>query len=420
MSLMNCRVEKHIPVLIVVLVACQANVFLHAAGAASSDTRWVSTWTTAMQPTDSTFNHQTIRMVVRTTLGGNQARIRLSNLYGTEALSIGSAHLGLRQKDAVVDPHTDRTLSFSGRSSTVIPPGAYVISDPVRLDVPELGDLAISIYLPQSTRLTTGQGVGLQTTYISPVGDYSGQPDMPVSATVLSYYWLAEIYVARTTPASVIVALGDSITNGFGSTPNANKSWPSVLGELLLAKFKDSRVSVVNEGVGGNRITLPSHDVHGSNALARFDRDAMDHPGLSGVIFLEGINDIGSPPSADGKYVSSEDLIAGAQQIVERCHLRGIKIIGGTLTPYAGAPYFSIAGEATRKAFNQWIRNSGSFDAVIDFDRALQDPEQTDRFLPAYDSGDHLHPSNAGYQAMAAEAALVLAHASIIGVKPTK
>jgi lysophospholipase L1-like esterase len=166
---------------------------------------------------------------------------------------------------------------------------------------------------------------------------------------------------------------------------------------------------MLNEGVGGNRILLPSHDIYSSNALARFDRDALDHPGLSKVIFLEGINDIGSPAGTGGKYVTPEDLIAATQQIIARCHLHGIKIFGGTLTPYAGAPYFSVVGEATREAFNQWIRNSGSFDEVIDFDRAVQDPKHPDRFLPAYDCGDHLHPSDAGYQAMAAAAAAVLA-----------
>jgi lysophospholipase L1-like esterase len=408
MSSMNLRIRNFALILMAAFIACQSGVSLHEAWAADSDTHWVSTWTTAMQPTDSNLNNQTIRMVVRTTLGGTQVRIRLSNLYGTEGLSIGAAHIGLRQKDAIVVPDTDRTLTFSGRPSTLIPPGAYVISDPVPLDVPQLSDLAISIYLPQSTGLTTGQGVGLQTTYISPVGNYSSQSDMPVSTTTMSYYWLAEVYVARAAPASVIVAFGDSITNGTKSTPGANKSWPGVLGELLL-KQKDLQVSVVNEGVGGNRILLPSHDVYSSNALARFDRDAMDHPGLSSVIFLEGINDIGSPPSSDGKYVAPEDLIAGTQQIIARCHLRGIKIIGSTLVPFAGAPYFSVGGEVTRKAFNQWIRTSGSFDAVIDFDRAIQDPKQTDRFLPAYDSGDHLHPSDAGYAAMAAAAAVILA-----------
>jgi lysophospholipase L1-like esterase len=165
---------------------------------------------------------------------------------------------------------------------------------------------------------------------------------------------------------------------------------------------------VINEGVGGNRILLPSHDSSSSNALARFERDALDHPGVSTVIFLEGINDIGSTPTSDGKFVTAADLEAAAQQIINRCHLRGIRIIGGTLPPYEGAPYFSVNGDQTRKAFNQWIRNNGLFDAVIDFEQAVQDPGQADRFLPAYDSGDHLHPSDTGYAAMAEAAARVV------------
>jgi len=362
-----------------------------------------------MQPTDSGFNNQTIRMIVRITLGGEQVRIRISNLYGTEALSVGEVYIGLQQQGPAIVPATNRKLTFSGQSSTRIPPGAYAISDPVGLQVPQLARLAITVFVPESTGLATGQGVGLQTTYISPAGNFAREAKMPVNSTAAAYYWLAEVYVARSAPASLVVAFGDSITNGYKSTTDANRNWPSVLGALLLNRSATVDISVVNEGVGGNRILLPSHDSRASNALARFDRDALDHPAVSTVIFLEGINDIGSDPGPDGKSVSAADLEAAAQQIVARCHLQGVKIIGGTLTPYKGAPYFSVNGEVTRKAFNQWIRNSGAFDAVIDFDQAVQDPQQTDRFLPAYDSGDHLHPSDAGYEAMAEAAARALA-----------
>lgn len=369
---------------------------------------WVSTWATAMHPTETNLDRQTIRMIVRTTVGGEEVRIRLSNHFGTEALIVGEAHVALQDHGAAIVPLTDRVLGFSGRTSVSIPPGGYVITDPVHLQVPALGHLAITVYVPEATKMTTGQGVSLRTTYISPTGNFSGETTMPVDFTSFAYYWLAEVYVAHSAATKLIVAFGDSITNGYQSTTDADGSWPSILGELLLRRPSGANVSVISEGIGGNRILLPSHDSSGSNALARFDRDALDHPGVSAVIFLEGINDIGSDPSPEGKFVTAEDLEAAAQQIITRCHLRGVQIIGGTLAPFGGAPYFSVHGEVTRKAFNEWIRNSGSFDAVIDFDRALQNPDQTDRFLPAYDSGDHLHPSAAGYVAMANAAANVV------------
>lgn len=402
------KVRYLICALTTVLGALQTSYSSPNSSARDHSVRWVSTWATAMQPTDSSLNRQTIRMTVRTTVGGDQVRIRLSNYFGTENLIVGEANVALQDHGPAIVARTDRALSFSGRTSVSIPPGGYIISDPVHLRVSALGHLAITVYVPQATGVTTGQGVGLRTTYISPTGNFTGETIMPVDSTSVAYYWLAEVYVARSAATALIVAFGDSITNGYQSITDTDGSWPSILGELLLHRSSGANVSVIGEGVGGNRILLPTHDLSGSNALARFDRDALDHPGVSTVIFLEGINDIGSDPSSEGKFVTAEDLEAGAQQIITRCHLRGIKIIGGTLPPYGGAPYFSLGGEVTRKAFNKWIRNSGSFDAVIDFDRALQDPNQTDRFLPAYDSGDHLHPSAAGYRAMAHAAARVL------------
>jgi len=403
-----CKVGSLICALTTVLGALQTSYCLPDSAAKDPDVRWVSTWATAMQPTDSSFNRQTIRMTVRTALGGDQVRIRLSNHFGTEALIIGEAHVALHDHGPAIVPGTDRTLSFSGRASVSIPPGGYIISDPVPLQVSPLGHLAITVYVPETTGMTTGQGVGLRTTYISPTGNFAGETIMPVASTSVAYYWLAEVYAAHSAPAALIVAFGDSITNGYLSTNDADGSWPSILGELLRHRSSGADISVINEGVGGNRILLPSHDSSGSNALARFDRDALDHPHVSAIIFLEGINDIGSDPSPDGKIVTAGELEAATQQIITRCHLRGIKIIGGTLPPYGGAPYFSVNGEQTRKAFNEWIRNSDSFDAVIDFDEALQDPNQADRFAPAYDSGDHLHPGAAGYAAMAGAAARVV------------
>ncbi len=357
------------------------------------------------------FSNQTIRMIVRTTLGGKQVRIRLSNVYGNQSLSIGTAHIALAGQGSAIVAGTDHPLAFGGQPGIVIPPGGYALSDPVSLDVPRLGDLAVSVYLPGTTTASTGHSTGLRTTYISSAGDSTGAAEMPAGTTTLSYYWLTDVYVDADKPAPVIVAFGDSITDGAHATPNTNSSWPSVLGKLLLSKSDHARVAVLNEGIGGNRLL---HDITGSNALARFDRDAIDQPHASTVILLEGINDIGWPARPNSEYhdqaVTSADLIQAMQQLIARCHMHKIKIVGATLTPYDGAGYFSPGGEATREAVNQWILTSGAFDAVVDFAKVTADPAHPTHMLAAYDSGDHLHPADAGYQAMAAAAAEVIQH----------
>jgi len=375
-----------------------------------ADWHWMPTWTTAIHPTQVNFSNRTVRMVIRTAVGGQQIRIKLSNLCGTEKLLVKQARVAVQSTGPAIVPGSDRQLTFNAQTTVAIPPGASEISDPIDLTVPDLGRLTISLYIPNPTTLSSGQGVALQTTYLSPPGDFSQQAEMPVASTASAYYWVAEVLVARDKPAPVVVAFGDSITNGYGSTTGSYRSWPYLLNELLLSGNSTAAISVVNQGIGGNAILRPSNnDSFASNGLARFDRDALNHPAVSTVIFLEGINDIGSDPDADGKFVTAEELEAAAWQVILRCRMRHIQIIGGTLLPYQGAPYFRTAGELTRKAFNEWIRTSGSFDAVIDFEQALRDPQQPDRLLPAFDCGDHLHPSDAGYAAMARAAANVLA-----------
>jgi lysophospholipase L1-like esterase len=279
------------------------------------------------------------------------------------------------------------------------------------LDVPQLSDLAVTIYLPESPEGSTAHATGLRTCYISPAGDFTGAAEIPGHRTTRSYYWLTDVYVETDHRTPVVVAFGDSITDGAQSTPDTNSSWPSVLGKILLTQPKHSSVAVVNEGIGGNRLL---RDFAATNALARFDRDVINQPGVSTVILLEGINDIGrsGPPGGPfpNQVVTSAGLIQAMQQLIVRCHLHGIRIIGATITPYGGAAYESPDGDVTRKAVNQWILTSGAFDGVVDFAKAVGDPANPDRFLPAYDSGDHLHPQDAGYQAMAEAAAQVLDH----------
>ncbi len=381
---------------------------------------WVGTWAASPQyieapfaaPNPAAFNGQTVRQIIHTSVGGSRVRIRLSNEYGTTPLTVGAVTVARHAAGAAVVAGSSRTLTFSGRTAFTIPPGSPALSDPIDFDVPALGQLAISLYLPQNTTASTVHALGLSTSYVSPVGDYSGAVVMPTSVTVPSWYFLSGVSTSGVSHgtnhgaqrrAAAIVALGDSITDGFASTPDTNRRWPDLLAARLQARAEYRHVAVLNQGISGNRTLF---DLIGPNAQARLDRDVLGANGARWVILLEGINNIGIPGAfgLPNQQVSAEDIIAGHKQIVARARERGLKIYGGTLTPFEGTTfpgYFSAAGEAKRQAVNAWIRSSGAFDGVIDFDRALRDPAHPARMLAAYDSGDHLHPNDAGYQAMA-------------------
>lgn len=366
---------------------------------------WVATWGASPSAIlTAGFNNQTLRLIVHTSIGGERVRVRLSNALGTQSVTIGAAHIALQSTDASIVPGTDRALTFSGAPSFTIPPNALVLSDPVEFDVPALTNLAVSIYLPGATGPATNHSLGVQTSYVSSTGDFTGTTALPVDHTVTSWFFLSDVEVKADEDVAAIVTLGDSITDGFASTPSANHRWPNFLAVRLLAHHPHHAPAVVDQGISGNRIL---HDVAGPNALSRFDRDVLAQSGVRFVTVLEGINDIGFPgaiPAFAGEGVTADQIIAGHRQIIARAHARGLRIYGCTLTPFEGTifpGYFSAAGEAKRQAVNQWIRTSGAYDAVIDFDAATRDPSHPTRFLPAYDSGDHLHPNDAGYQAMA-------------------
>ena len=376
-------------------------------------TRWVGTWTASPQApeppiilaTPAQFDNQTIRQIVHISVGGSRMRVRLSNEYGRTPLVVGSAHIArqLAGNGASIMPGTDRTLTFGGRTGVTIPAGAPVLSDPVDLDAPALSNLAISIHLPKLTLASTFHSLGVQTTYVSSQGDFTAAGTLPTASTTTSWFFLSGVSVATRRPPAAIVALGDSITDGFASTVDANRRWPNLLAARLQAAPKLRHVAVMDHGISGNR-TL--HDFIGPNALARFDRDVLVAPGARWVVVLEGINNIGLPGvfGLAQEVVSADDIIFGYRQLIDRAHEKGLKIYGGTLTPFEGTTipgYFTPAGEVKRQAVNQWIRTSGAFDAVIDFDKAIRDPLHPTRMLPVYDSGDHLHPNDAGYQAMA-------------------
>ncbi|MEN3277847.1 MAG: hypothetical protein V7631_3637 [Massilia sp.] len=393
-------------------------------GSRDPSQQWVGTWGTApagppLAAQTQTFNDQTLRLVVHTSIGGTQVRIRVSNEHGTTPLRIGAANIARRAAGSEIVAGTDRVLTFSGSPSITIPAGAPVLSDPVDLDVPALSDLAVSLYLPGQVQATTIHGSAFQTNYVSLPGNFTGAATLPTQRTITSWPFLTEVDVSAP-GAGAIVALGDSITDGAVTTIDANRRWPDLLA-LRLQTTRDqagaspalralnSRLGVVNRGIGGNRLLRDPGEqpLFGRAALARFDRDVLATAGVRHLIVLIGINDIGHPGTGTipaTEAVTAQDLIAGYRQLIARAHAKGIPVYGATLTPFEGTVfpgYHTPEKEAVRQAVNNWIRSSDEFDAVIDFDRALRDPARPTRMLPAYDSGDHLHPNDLGMQAMA-------------------
>ena len=339
-------------------------------------------------------------MIVRTSIGGSRVRVELSNAYGTGPLAIGAAHVALRASGGAIMPASDRTLTFSGKPSFSIPPGALAVSDPVNLAVPKLGDLAITVYFPADTGPFTMHSTGLHTTYIL-AGDAAGVAVLGNVPTSRSWYFLSGVDVAAPADTGLIVAFGDSITDGATSTVDADRSWPSMLAQRLQANPATANLAIVNQGISGNRVL---REGAATNALARFDRDVMSQAGVKWVMMMEGINDIGQGTRSGAlpeNTVTVDDLIGGMKQLVDRAHMRGIKAIGCTLTPFAGAAYYSDKGEEIRTAYNQWIRTGGAFDAVVDFDKVTQDPANPKQIRPDYNIMDHLHPNDTGYKAMA-------------------
>ena len=347
------------------------------------------------------FTNQTLRQIVHTSLGGSRARVVISNAFGAAPLTIGAAHIALRDKEDAIQTG-GRALTFSGRGSITVPPSAIAYSDPVTLTVAPLSDLAIDLYLPGTTNTPaplTMHGGALQTNYVSETGNHAGAATLPTVATTRSWFLLSRVDVDAPDAAGAVVAFGDSITDGAAAPPDTNGRWPDVLARRLLSAPGPLKLGVLNAGIGGNRVLSDAAWGSGGNALARFDTDVLSQPGVTHVIVLEGINDIGA--ARQNPTPTAGDLIAGHTQLIERAHTRGLTILGATLTPFWGAGYYTDAGEAKRQALNDWIRTSRAYDGVIDFDKATQDPADPKKFLAVYDSCDHLHPNAAGQKAMA-------------------
>jgi lysophospholipase L1-like esterase len=393
---------------------------------ASQAKGWVGAWGAApvppgpaMGPTPgtATFSNQTIRQLVRISAGGDRIRIRFTNEYGGRPLLIGAARLAVADPTGAIQEHSARQVLFAGKPSASIPAGSPLVSDPVDLPVKALSTLSVSLYLPEDTGPCTCHPVGMQTAYVSAAGDFTDAPFAP-NQTIQTRSFITGVELETSLPAKAVIAFGDSITDGVGSTPDANRRWPDLLAERLAARDRSKSWGVVNMGISGNRVL---NDGAGQNALARFDRDVLSVPGAAYVIIFEGVNDLGisfgnfSGPLAErfkslapARKATAVEMIAGYRQLIERAHSKGLKVLGATIAPYAGSAYYSEEGEAQRQAINSWIRTGGAFDGVLDFDAVLRDPRQPTQIADALHAGDHLHGSDAGYAAIAKSIELAL------------
>jgi lysophospholipase L1-like esterase len=343
-------------------------------------------------------DNQTVRMIVHTSIGSKRIRVELSNAFGKGTVSIGGARVALRTTGSEIDPKGDRQLTFSGSQQVDLRPGEVVVSDPADLEVKPISDLAISLFVSKSDNPPTNHTIGLHTAYLAD-GDQTSAQTLRDAATNTTYMWLRSVDVAASPGDFAIVCLGDSITDGYATTSDRDQGWPA----LLAKRFADSKlgahISVINEGISGNQVL---RDGAGVSALARLDRDVLTEPGVRWVILLEGINDINIHGQVPGPGVlTAEDLIVGYKQIIARAHMQNVKIMGATLTPDMGVFLSGPVGEATRQKANEWIRNSGAFDAVVDLDAALRDKSDPTKLREDFDSGDHIHPNDAGNRAMA-------------------
>jgi lysophospholipase L1-like esterase len=389
----------------VLAAATLAAPIVPAQAQTASAVRWCGTWGAAPagpppSASTQTWSSQTLRLIVRASIGGNRVRIRVSNEMGSTPLRIGHASIALRTSGAAINSASLRELRFGGQAAITIPAQAPAMSDPVDLAVPAQADLAVSLYLSGSTQGTTLHSAALQSSYVSPGGDYTSTISMPVSRALASWPFLTEVDVDAAMPC--LVALGDSITDGQGSTMNANRRWPDYLARRLQASLGAAgRIGVLNRGISANSMLkdYPTALLAGRSTLERFDRDVLSAAGVRYLVALIGINDICY--SSGVNPIPASDLVAGYRQLIMRAQARGITIIGATLPPFEGFVYYTPAREGVRRAVNDWMRTSGEFDALLDTEAALRDPARPTRVLPAYDSGDHLHPNDAGYQAIA-------------------
>jgi lysophospholipase L1-like esterase len=379
---------------------------------------WVASWAASPEPADPDPDEplmcvkgQTVRERVRLSVGGERLRVRLSNQYGSTPLEIGAASVGLAIDASDIAPASLRPLSFGGRAGVTVPAGASVLSDPVALRVANGGEVGLSLYFPGQVATPTLHGLAMKSAVVTPPGNATLAPHADKQALSESSVLVTQVLTPARPRQRLVAAFGDSLTDGDGSTFGADRAWPSDLARRLAAAGRP--VAVVNEGVAGNRLLADGPLASlGASGLARFERDVLSLPGLTHVIVLEGVNDIGFPGASRGGFAladaakapSAADLIAGYRRLIALAHARGVKVIGATLTPFEGVDmpgYYSDEKNRTREAVNRWIRTGGAFDGVADFDAVVRDPDHPARLKAVFAARDHLHLSDAGYQAMA-------------------
>lgn len=389
------------------------------AQSAGTNSGWVGSWAASQQIPEpqnsiSTEDMQdvTLRQIFHLSVGGSALRVRLSNAFGSQPLHFTSVHIArpLPVSSPRIDPATDRALAFSGEPDVTVPAGAEYFSDPIEFPAAPLSSVAVTLHLDKAPVVETGHPGSRATSYYVH-GDHVAAADLPDAKRLDHWYQVSGIDVVASNGAAVVV-LGDSITDGHGATTNGNDRWTDVLAERLQASVATRQIGVLNEGIGGNHLLT---DGLGPNALARFDRDVLAQTDVHYLIVLEGVNDLGGltregdvAPTAHSALVHR--ILAAYEQIILRAHASGVRVFGATILPFAGSEYYHPphSTDVDRQTINDWIRAPGHFDAVIDFDKLMRDPQQPDRLLPAYDSGDHLHPAVAGYRAMGESIPLTL------------
>jgi lysophospholipase L1-like esterase len=368
---------------------------------------WVAAWGAAPDSPGPSIAGSTVRQIVRTSLGGSRVRLRFSNLFGAAPVTLGPVRVALAAGAGAIQPASDRAVTFGGARVVTVARAHETVSDPIDLALPALARLAVTLHVPEGTGASTTHGVGHQTAYFLP-GDATAVPVFPAGDADASRYFLTGVEVEAGPDAATVVVLGDSITDGVGSTQDRDVRWPDALAARLQANPTTRSIAVVNAGIAGNRLLNDGKPPFiGPSSLSRFDRDVLNTPGLRWIILLQGSNDVSAADMLTTRedQVSAAQIIDGMKALIARAHARGVRIYGGTMLPREGVrkPFANTgAGREKRRALNAWIRTAGAFDGVIDFDRAVRDPTRPDRLHPAFDSGDHLHPNDAGYAAMAA------------------
>ncbi|HEY4146623.1 SGNH/GDSL hydrolase family protein [Pinirhizobacter sp.] len=369
------------------------------ATAQDTNGRYVAAWSPSMSAGGPAFHDQTLRMVVHASIGGTSLRLHLSNLRSSTPLLVGKVSIATQAHGAAAVADSRHAVTVAQASTFTIPAGGEVVSDPIPVSVEADGNLLVSLYLPRATEASTWHSDAFDTTYVAESDHADDIDGAGYGKSTTSWYYLSGLDVS-TAAHGTVVAFGDSITDGYNTPTSAYARWPDALARRLATDHHP--MGVVDAGIGGNRVLSDVPNLwQGISAIKRFRHDALDQAGVRTVILMEGINDIGNDAGPDNRPLTAQAMIDGYRQLIAKAHGAGVRIIGGTLLPDKGAGYYAPAREAIRQACNRWIRHSGAFDGVVDFEQAVRDPSDHQALRPSYDSGDHLHPNAAGMQAMA-------------------